>query len=435
MNKQQLFIAAMAAGEYKRRGWIISAFSLIREAPDDWKKEAYPYRIVHTPTGYSYVDPENENQLTVIPDVAVGTPLYQMKEKVLIKKGELANVNRDITTTYGNVIVNCHVLIYSFGHKVPYIEGKMSPNMVEELILPRMRDTPAEGEPRDDKFLYMDEYQRFADGSFALAGFAQLCVPAATEKTMTSAPGIRELRAKLLEENKDRLHDPAVIAKIDAELVAHDRAWLKGDLSEGFLITKKSIEIVRKRQHSMHGAEVGLSEGVDVELIKNSLAEGWDISKFTAMNNSLRAGSFNRGAQTMLGGAANKELTRASSNLYVTERDCGSQMGIPMDVDGDNYKQLAGLYLVAAKEPISVPDVEEAKKYVGKSVLRRSPMFCKLNNTDYCECCVGDRLAANPAALSIAVSEFGAAFLELFMGAAHAKALTVHKLDWKKRIT
>lgn len=39
------------------------------------------------------------------------------------------------------------------------------------------------------------------------------------------------------------------------------------------------------------------------------------------MIDSLRAGSFNRGAQTVLGGVAFKELLRASSNLRIGADD------------------------------------------------------------------------------------------------------------------
>lgn len=435
MKKEQLFLAAMKAEEYKRRAWITAAFSQILEGPDDWKANAYPYRIVQTTTGFFYVDPENENQLSQVEGVKAGEPLFRFKEPINLKSGDLPNLSKDVTTTYGNVLVNYITLVYPFGSKVPYIEGRISPGQLENLILPRLRDTPKEGETREDQFLYVDEYLKFADAVFSLAGLTQLCVPAATPKTMQEAPGIYELRDRLIEENKDRLHDQAVIAAIDAELVAYDRAYLKGDLAEGFLISKKSVEIVRKKQHGMHGAEVGLSESVDVDLIQNSLSEGWDIKKFAAMNNSLRAGSFNRGAQTMLGGASAKELARASSNLFIKEKDCGSTLGIPVNVDGDNYKQLVGFHLVGTNGPVSIDDEEVAKKYVGKSVVRRSPMFCKLNITDFCECCVGQRLAMNPSALSIAVSEFGATFLSIFMAAAHAKKLAVAPLDWKRRIT
>ena len=435
MKKRDFFLAAMKAKEYCRRAWVLSAFSLIKEGPDEWKKEPYAYRIVQSSSGFSFVDPNNDNQLSRIEDAKAGEPLFKFLERVELKKGDLPNVDKDLDVPYGNALLNCIVLVHAFGNKVPFVTGKFRPKALEGMILARLHDTPKAGEARDPQRLYIDEYLRFADAAFALAGYNQISVPAASEKTMQAAPGIHEFRQRLIEENKDRLHDQAVIAKIDAALVQYDLDYLKGDPSEGFFISKKSTEIVRKKQYGMHGAEVGLSESVDVDLIQNSLSEGWDINKFPAMNNSLRAGSFNRGAQTMLGGASAKEIARAASNLRVNGKNCGSKLGVPIDIDGNNYKDLIGFWLVGTNEPIHVPDEETAKKYVGRHVARRSPLFCQSEFTDYCACCVGDRLSANPSALSVAVSDLGAAFLYIFMAAAHAKKLAVTKLDWKKRIT
>jgi hypothetical protein len=61
-------------------------------------------------------------------------------------------------------------------------------------------------------------------------------------------------------------------------------------------------------------------------------------------------------------------------------------------------------------------------------------MFCRLEKTDYCKACVGQRLAENPTGLSAAISEYGSAFLSIYMAAAHGKALVTAKLDFKTAI-
>lgn len=433
MTKLEFFLAAMQADQGRRRGWVISAFSLISEGPDDWKKNPYPYRIVQTPAGKWFVDPNNDNQLSPIVGTIAGEPPFNIKDRIALKAGSVPNLNQDIETTYGNLLFNYTAVIYPFGTKIPYQQGRVSPSDMEALILDRLKDTPKTDEPREDKWIYVDEYLKFADAMFYLAGFTQLCVPAGTRKTMTAPPGIEALKKRLLEENKDRLHDPATIAKIDAELVKADAEYLKGDASEGFLISNKSRNIVRKKLFLMHGAEVGLDEGVDVDLIQNSLAQGWDIDKFPAMNNSLRAGSYNRGAQTMLGGESVKWLLRASSNITVTKDDCGTRLGNVIAVTGDNYKWIEGFYVLTQSGDVKV-DKETSKSYVGKTVTVRSPMFCKLDKTDYCAHCVGERLAENPTALSSAIADYGSVFLSIYMAAAHAKGLMLAKMDFKTAI-
>lgn len=441
MNKLEFFLKAMVADEYRRRAWVITAFSLIKEDPEAWQKDSYPYRIVQTPTGFFFVDPDNANQLTQITDAVAGEPLYNVKERVTVPGGLVPSLSAETETTYGRLLFNYTAVIYPFGTKMPYMNKQVAPREMEDLILPRLKDDPEEGDapiaqPRTvtGRDIYVSEYLKFCDAMFFLAGFTQICVPAATRKSMVRAPGIDALRDKLVAENADRLHDPAVIAKIDAELVAYDRTYLKGDASMGFLIGKKSFDIVRKKQFGMHGAETGLSEGIEVELIQRSLSEGWDIEKFPAMNNSLRAGSYNRGAQTMLGGESVKWLLRASSNISVTADDCGTRLGNKITVDGSNFTFLSGFHVIAGEGSVPVPDDEAAKKYIGKTVMVRSPMYCKLDKTDYCKCCVGARLAENPTGLSAAISEYGSAFLSIYMAAAHGKALQLAKLDFKTAI-
>jgi hypothetical protein len=438
MNRLDFFLAAMKAGLYRRRAWVISAFSLVREGPEDWKRDPYPLRIVQTPSGHFYVNPENVGELLQIDGVSdPGIPPYHHKDRIKLAVGSVPNLtNHDVETTYGNLLANYITIIWPFGRKIDFQEGRFTPSKIEQIILPRLADDPKEGDPVPKTMapaaqIYVSEYLNYCDSMFYIAGFTQLWVPAGTAKTMTAAPGIVELKQKLLEENKDRLHDPAVIAKIQAELVKFDREYLKGDPGENFLIGKKSFEVVRSKLFGMHGAEVGLAERVDVDLIENSLSQGWDIDKFDSMNNSLRAGSFNRGAQTELGGESVKWLLRASSNIRVAVDDCGSELG--NEVETSNPDWLVG-FSVVTKKGSELVTKENVDSYLGKRLVVRSPMFCKGPKTDYCKVCVGERLAANPTGLSTAISEYGSAFLSIYMAAAHGKALTLAKMDFKTAI-
>jgi hypothetical protein len=433
MNKKNMFLAAMAANEYKRRAWVISAFSLINEAPDNYKNEIYPYRIVQTLTGHFYVNPDT-NELSIIEDAKPGEPIYSMKEVVTVHKGEIPNLDEDIETTYGRILFNYTALINPFGTKLKYINKRISPSQVEELILPLLLDNPEKDTDRNNKNIYIDEYINFCNSMFYLAGFTQLCVPAATPKTLVAPPGINELKERLLKENEGHLHDPTTIAKIDAELVKYDREYMKGDLGEGFLIDDKSYNIVRKKLFGMLGAEPGLEDTNDLELTKNSLSQGWDINSFPAMNNVLRAGSFNRGAETQKGGESVKWLLRASSNINITVDDCGTRLGNIIRVNADNVKSLIGFSIVIKEGSLLIDTKETADKYIGKTVMLRSPMFCKLDKTDYCKTCVGVNLANNPTGASVAISNYGSVLLYVMMSAVHGSELTLAKMDYKTAI-
>jgi hypothetical protein len=437
MQKSDFYLRALASGLYKRKDWIISAFSLIREEPEAWKKDAFAYRIVQTPAGMFFVDPDDVTKLIKISDAKPGEPIFAKWDHLTVKVGQMPNVTqKDVTTTYGNVLVNYILLVNAFGAKIEFLTGKIKTSQIEAMILPRFKDNPADPSKRNDQDIYVDEYLRFADGAFFLTGFTQLFTPAGSEKSMLAPDGIVELRKKLLKQYEGRLHDPAVIARIDKELVDYDKnVWLKDDEAKDlFAISEnKSYNVVRRKLFLQMGAEQNsLNDKVEVDYIERSLSEGWDIAKFPSMNNSLRAGTFGRSAQTMLGGESVKWLLRASSNMAVTMEDCGSSLGNDVVID-DTLEKWLGFSVVTASGHEVITEANHGK-YLGREVMLRSPMYCWADKTDFCAVCVGPRLSAVPTALSAAIAEYGSAFLAIFMSAAHGKALLLAKMDYQKAI-
>ena len=428
MNKYQFFLAAMRAGEYRRRAWLITALALIQEAPDAWREMPYPYRIVQTPAGYFFVDPENGNELTQITGVELGQPLFAVTDYIDLKAGDVPNLKKDLKARIGNVIYNYTAIVYALNSKLPFQEGKIKTAVVEDKIVELLADDPEDPSARKDTEIYISEYLEFVDATFFLTCLTQICVPAATPKSLVAAPGIQAYRDKLLAESPERHSDPAFVAEVDAKLVAYDREYLKGDRASDFYISNKSFDIVRKKRFGMHGAEVGIEESVGIKLIPKSLSEGWDINYFPEMNDSLRTGSYNRGAQTMLGGESVKWLLRASSNIRIAEDDCGTDHGITRPVTQENYKWFLDYMMVVGTKSVLI-DEESIKPFIGKHAVIRSPMYCKTPKNGYCKTCCGPKLSINPTGLSTAVSEYGSAFLSMYMAAAHAKAVKLAALD------
>lgn len=435
MHKLEFFLKALKAKAYLNKSWMISAFAVIHEDKDQWKTNPYPYRITQTPSGAFFIDPENSMGLTKIDGYSIGSPIFTFKDRIELKAEDVANLKEDIVSTLGNVLFNQICLVYGFGDKIPFVNKKVSTQELENYIASKLEDTPKDESERNSSKLYVDEYLRFVNGLFDLTNFSQLCIWGATEKVITAPPGIEAYKRKLVEENKDRLNDSSVIAKIDKALVEYDAAYLKGDPGENFLLSNKSRAIVRKKKYLMYGAEPGLDDSVKLDPITNSLEEGWDISKFPAMNNALRAGSFNRGAQTELGGESVKWLLRASSNIMITVDDCGSTVGKPLMVNETNHKKLIDFTIMLENQQKLITEEDDTKQYIGKYLMVRSPMYCKLDKTDYCKVCVGKKLAQNPTGLSMTISEYGSAFLGIFMSAAHAKQLQLQKMNLKTVLT
>lgn len=465
MDKRSFFIEAMQAGAYKYKEWIISAFSVITKNDDDAteldpkqtsysiaKKSTikdYPYKILRLKDkkGYCFLDPVQAGEIIEIEGTDKTKPLFNLKERIVLKPGDLENVRTEVDTLYGNALVNAIIFIYPFGDKIPFMTGRLTPDQLDKYIAARLTDTPKEGEDRSADKLYVDEYLKYAQAVSSLAGLALLGVPAGSPKLLTVDPKIRKRRDELFVEHKDQLHDPAIVAKIEGELVAMDKESFKGDLSEGFLIKNKNYDVSRKRAKIMHGVETGFGDSSKgVNPIRTSLSEKWDIKHLPAMVNSLRAGSYNRGNQTALGGESVKFFYRVFQNTRVLEQDCGVKGGMLWDITENNYKTFVGLHRAygenvrqtaeTTENLTAVPLTEEfLKSKIGSKLLIRTPMLCKTKAPSFCAHCVGSQIAASPTGVHIAMSDVGSIFMLCFMKAMHGKALKTAFYDFNSSIT
>ena len=426
MNRKEYFLLALKHNKHMEVSWLYSVFSITANVDDRNLKHL---DLVQTAVGISYYDADTDSMVQFDKDqVTPGQPLLSFKRGIRLKAGDLPNVHSDIETTYGNCIFNMCSLVYGFGSKIPFVTGLVSLKKIEAEIAKTLQDTP-KNNVRDPKGLYCDEYLKFADGVQFLTELSTMSVWGVTEKALTPPPGIKEFKQKLMLEYQDRLNDPVAIAEIYNRLIKYDSEYLKGDDSENFLISNKLRNVVRRKLYLMQGSEEGLGNRNEIDLVTNSLYEGWQNEKFATFNNVSRAGSFDRGSETQLGGVSAKEILRATSNTRIVKGNCGSKTGIQITVTNDNYKGLVGLHLIEGAGTKQITDEADAKSYLGKLINKRSPMFCKLEKTDFCEYCVGKRLTDTETGASMAATELGGIFFGIFMAAMHAKELKVAEMD------
>jgi hypothetical protein len=448
MNRREFFINAMNAGRFAQKRWLIAAFSVMRPRVDAMA-DMRPWDILYVDYNTNTDQASDNMMLTFIDGTgniihlddfefnpANPAPPYTFKETLKIASNEMINVGGDtkIETTYGNVVANWLLCVHPFGDKIPYIEGRFSVKDVEKYIEKLMVDYPPEGEAREVDKIYVDEYFKYRRSASLLDGLSQLCVPSATPKSMTRHPDTVKRRNELLEQYKDRLHDPAIIAKIEAELGKLDLEWLKDDKSMGFYIKQKSLDVVRKKAHLMFGYESAFSDGQEGTLIEGPLTEGWDIEKLPEMASALREGSYDRGASTALGGEAVKFILRVMQNTLIEESDCKSKLGMPVTITKDTKTQYLGNWLVIGKDIVQLTD-ENIDSYTGREVVMRSPLFCVTKRASFCSTCIGGRYGDNPTSLATAASNVGSTFMAVFMASMHGKALKTQKYDFKTALT
>lgn len=434
MKRREFFLKAIKAGQLKRKDWIFHAFTIMR--PVEMKDaNPQPFDIVYHKDGVSFFNEEiQEIQLEDYQyDPKEPKPVYHVKDKVNLKVGDLENVFEDVKTTYGNVLTNWLLCVYPFGQKIPYFKGRFSIGDIEKAIEKKFADVPEEGERDPDK-IYYDEYEKYRRAAGIVDGLTQICTPSATPKSMTHHPDRDKVRDALLEKYKDQLHDPAVAAKIQAEMKKLDMEWLEGDRFKGFLIKGKTMDVVRMKTHGTYGLEQSFTEGEGGTFIPKSLSEGWDISQMPALANSIREGSFDRGAQTALGGEATKFILRVMQNALVKGDDCGTKLGMMEKITEENKSQYIGNHMIQGDKLVVITD-DNIASLVGKTIKMRSPAYCRTANDNVCKICVGQRYADSETGLATAVANVGSTFMSVFMSSMHGKSLTTVKYNFEEHLT
>lgn len=416
LARDLFFKEAIKHNKHLDAKWCFSAMSVTRNNKDPLTD----YDIRYTKEGcFGYL---NGNSFK-FEEVQVNKAFMDCKERLgIVTKDDLININGEVDATYGDFLFNARTLAYALGDKIGYKLGIVNVEDIENEVARRVIDDPIDGDYKEGE-IYIRDLIKLGDAFNDLTQFTTILTPSATRKSMTPNERVMALRDELLKKNADNLHDPATIAAIQDELVSEVRKDLKGDPFERFVISGKTWDTALKRMFVIHGPESGFEEGVNAELIVNSLEEGWDISKFTPMVNSLRAGSYYRGALTALGGEAVKFYMRIFQNTMITVDDCGTTLGTLRRVTPASIKNFIGMYEIGKDGSPEYISDDTLKGRIGEYIYTRSSGFCKTPLGDYCKICAGKDNAENPLGVSASINSIGSANMYVMMKAAHAKAL------------
>lgn len=424
LDKRLFFLKCMELGLYRRLSWSIRAFTVTRGEGAEYE----PYI-----EGKDWVVKIGESKLRF--DADVSAPLYQKKEMAEFKAGDFIGCVADCSAPFAWVLWHHIVRVYAFNGKIPFTADPVRLSDVEKIIAKRLTSNPADRSQNDPEKIYVWEYLRYTEAvACILTGLTQIFTPGTTRKSLVTDPKMRTIRDGLLEQYKDRLHDPATISIIKGELSKVDRAWVKGDESEDYLIGKKNFDIVRMKTLCMHGEESAFGDGTSVNLIPTSLDEGLNLKNMPDYANSLREGSFNRGAQTALGGEAVQYLIRVFQNHAITEEDCGAVLGIKRLITAGKASRFVGFYIIEQGKTVGLTQ-ENISSYVGKTVSLRSPQRCRTPGAGYCGRCMGDANARFPNSLGGQAADIGSMMLYIFMGKAHGTALRTTRFEPSRHFT
>lgn len=429
MDKHEFLNQALRSDIWKDSNWIVTLLSYTLE------EQAEAPRLFDIRYDGNKASFFSESGWVELDGVYDQRGVFIFNEHFKLQAGVIENCKEDINTTAGLAIINKIALADVFKDKIPYINRRFSPGDIESRIGPKLKDTPLDGVPRKDDLFYVDELIKYNDALLFLSQLTLVCTPGVTEKAITPPPTAKEVLNKLVEENKDRLNDPVVITEIGAQLEKIDAEYLKGDRSLGFLINKKKdLQIVRKKQYLTYGVDGVFDEKDPISFIPAPLFDGVDYTKIHYYNNGSRLGSFSRGSETQLGGVTAKEILRASSNAEITIEDCGTTLGMEEYITETNIKEFRGLFVQTENGPVQITPSNE-QQFINKSVIRRSPAFCRNSSIKYCAKCCGGYLSLHEKGLSAALVTIGGIFLNSFLKSMHGKVAESVTLDFDKLIS
>ena len=439
MNKKELFIEGCKAHRWKWRTWRISLFAVVKlptdteydpDVPETEMFDIYtpePFDIDYRDDGIYWFDPKLSDWQR-LEGADPTKPLFNYRCLTKFPEGSVPNHDGPIETTYGRMLFNWMVLFYSFGTKIPF-QQKTNGNAIVSMFVDRAYDDDYVPASPDEVYFTASEVAKFVKMMFEFFPMCPYITPTGTARTLTTHPEVEALRDQLLAGyGNGRVLTAKDVAEIQEKLIAKDIEWLSQDESIDYYIDRKSIAVKRKKLFLLHGLETAFREDGGFTLIAKPLYKGTDLTKLPEVFNAVREGSYNRGADTALGGEKVTFLQRIYQNVKIVPGDCGTKLLYHFTLNKYNAHAYVGLNMFDGKNYVELTS-DLVKQYMGKPIAIRRPMLCKAPHTDFCEVCSGKQLARQPRAVAAEISNVGSDVMYAFMSAMHGVELSVADYD------
>lgn len=416
MTKIEYLYAACKSGAWRRLVWRMGIFNVCVFPEDNESPVQYDLTFIDgMPHYWESADDDSPGEWIAITDGKKDEELFFPETVLPLPKAEYPGLEEDITTTVGRYVLNWVVIYYAFGTRLPYLrEG--GPMSYAKQMYERCVDNETDL-PEDETVIRPSMVDRFVNGLSELAPMAKAISPTGTLRSFTVHPDAYKVRDALLLKHKDELDNPAVIAMIEKALDELDTEWLSGDQSIQFYASKKA-RMRRRKLMLFYGIEASFHEGTDYTLIPNALVEvdKFGMENLVAKYNSIREGSYSRGAETAKGGEQVRIIQMIFQNHRIVEGDCGTKLTHPVLITEANAGRYIGMNAMVGGKPTMIT-ADMMKASMGKILLLRRPILCQLPHIDCCATCASADKAKEPRAIAADIST---AFSNV-MGVAMAK--------------
>lgn len=372
-------------------------------------------------------------QLVRIVDAKKDTALFCVQDRITVDSTWLPSIgDTPIEVSIGGLIVNTVAINPSVGKVIPYMAGEIKVDKLESAVAVVTKDEGPDFDPT--RHVTVAQYLDCMDRLWFFTKIANLVTMASSERTTTAPPGSDKLRKQLLQENKDRLSDPVVVAEIVQKLTDVDTEYLKDDPVAARMFDKKA-RTARKKLYLMYGETNDFVTSLDSSPITSTMSQGVDTSdeNLPKYMNDLRYASFSRGHSTQLSGYSYKILQRSLSGVEITNDDCNTNKGVLLNVDKPS--ELVGRYIRLSSKWVLVQTDAQAAEYKGKYVEARSPMYCKTRDFKLCYRCMGESFKDGKNAMNNLAADFSGTLMGMFLKRMHTSGFSLTKIDVKDLVT
>jgi len=348
----------------------------------------YKNKYVEIKSGVIYVLIDGKQ--VMLNGVIKNEPIYAVTDNLTLPKNTINNID-NVKTTFGLVILNYVLLYVPIGKRVTYENKPFNIGKIEARV----------GELLNTDVITVEEFKKFDNNALFLEKLSRIVTISATYKNITPPDGLKEFKTKTIKEfntkyGENWYKDATKVVEFEDKLKAFYNDYVSDDPSDGVFLSGKIKNNAGLKKYLTFGLAFGMEEaGEETQYIEGSLLDGppKDKKKLAGMFDTARSASYNRGAETQKGGYAAKVMLRAISSVKIIGKDCGTKLGKDLLVNENIKASLVGRYLVTPKGPKVIKDIDEASKYVGKTITIRSPQFCKSKGTSFCPICSGDNIS------------------------------------------
>lgn len=415
------------------KNWYIMCLSIPLPTSDIGVENKHHLELVKQSDGLYYVNiQDTQKELVKIVDSKTDEPLFTPQDVVTIDSTWLSTAKESVSVSVGNLFINAAVIEPTVGKHIGYIVGSITVKKLESLIAVKMKDDGPDFD--SEKHISVSQYLDCMDRLWFFSKLANLVTIAASEKTVTQAPGTQALSKQLLQDNKDKLSDPVAVASMLDKLAEHDAQYLAGDPVASRMFDKKA-RTSRKKLYLMYGETNDFVTSLDSSPITSTMSQGVDTSdeSLPKYMNDLRYASYSRGHSTQLSGYSYKILQRSLSGIEISDTECSTTKGViqrcvkPSD--------LVGRYVRLSSKWSLIETDEQAKTYKDKIVEIRSPMYCKSPGFTICYKCMGESYKGSKNAMNNLAADFSGTLMGMFLKRMHTSGFTLTTIDSKDLIT